>query len=86
MTTWTTEDREALEKGLDFFKKLKGKEIKQEPIPFMGWVNIEDEDDIQQMLRDQIHIQQNRIQQLEAEVMMLQQECSALIKQTGEIQ
>jgi len=55
------------------------------PIPFLGWW-VEDEEDAQQMLRDQIHIQQNRIQQLEAEVMMLQQECSALIKQTGEIQ
>ena len=55
------------------------------PIPFLGWW-IEDEEDAQQMLRDQIHIQQNRIKQLEGEVMMLQQECSALIKQTGEIQ
>jgi hypothetical protein len=34
MTTFTTEDREALEKGLDFFKELKG-----EPIPFAGWVS-----------------------------------------------
>jgi cell division protein FtsB len=24
MTTWTTEDREALEKGLEFYKQLKG--------------------------------------------------------------
>jgi len=55
------------------------------PIPFLGWW-IEDEEDAQQMLRDQIHIQQNRIKQLEGEVMMLQQECSALIKQSGEIQ
>jgi cell division protein FtsB len=55
------------------------------PIPFLGWW-VEDEEDTQQMLRDQIHIQQHRIEQLEAEVMMLQTECSALIKQTGEIQ
>jgi len=55
------------------------------PIPFFGWL-MEDEDDKEQMLRDQIHIQQNRITQLEGEVMMLQTECSALIKQTGEIQ
>jgi len=55
------------------------------PIPFLGWW-IEDEEDTQQMLRDQLHIQQNRITQLEAEVLMLQQECSALIKQTGELQ
>ena len=53
------------------------------PIPFLGWL-VEDEDDKEQMLRDQIHIQQNRITQLETEVKMLQEECSALIKQTGE--
>lgn len=83
MTTWTTEDREALEKGLDFFKQLKDKESEKEPIPFMGWV---DKEDIQQMLREQIHIQQHRIKQLEAEVMKWQGECSILIKQIGEIQ
>jgi cell division protein FtsB len=54
------------------------------PIPFLGWW-IEDEEDAQQMLRDQIHIQQHRIKELEAEVMMLQQECSSLIKQSGEV-
>lgn len=55
------------------------------PIPFFGWL-MEDEDDKEQMLRDQIHIQQNRIEKLEAEVNMLQTECSTLIKQVGEIQ
>lgn len=55
------------------------------PIPFLGWL-AEDEDDKEQMLRDQIHIQQHRIKELEAEVMMLQGECSSLIKQIGEIQ
>jgi hypothetical protein len=55
------------------------------PIPFLGWL-IEDEDDKEQMLRDQLQIQQNRITQLEVEVKMLQEECSALIKQTGELQ
>jgi hypothetical protein len=55
------------------------------PIPFLGWL-VDDEEDTQQMLRDQIHIQQHRIKELEAQVMMLQEECSALIKQTGEIQ
>jgi hypothetical protein len=55
------------------------------PIPFLGWL-AEDEEDTEQMLRDQIHIQQNRIKQLEGEVMLLQGECSALIKQIGEIQ
>jgi hypothetical protein len=55
------------------------------PIPFFGWL-MEDEEDKEQMLRDQIHIQQHRIKELEAQVMMLQEECSALIKQTGELQ
>jgi hypothetical protein len=55
------------------------------PIPFFGWL-ADDEEDTQQMLRDQIHIQQHRIKDLEAQVMMLQEECSALIKQVGEIQ
>jgi len=53
------------------------------PIPFLGWV-MDDEEDTQQMLRDQIHIQQHRIKTLESEVMMLQAECSALIKQAEE--
>ena len=55
------------------------------PIPFLGWL-VDDEEDTQQMLRDQIHTQQHRIRELEGQVMMLQEECSALIKQTGELQ
>jgi hypothetical protein len=55
------------------------------PIPFFGWL-ADDEEDKEQMLRDQIHIQQHRIKDLEGQVMMLQEECSALIKQVGEIQ
>jgi hypothetical protein len=54
------------------------------PIPFLGWV-VEDQEDTQQMLRDQIHIQQHRIKELEGQVMMLQTECSALVKQVGKI-
>jgi hypothetical protein len=38
------------------------------PIPFFGWLNI-DEEDTEQMLRDQIHAQQKRIKELEAELM-----------------
>ena len=55
------------------------------PIPFLGWL-ADDEEDKEQMLRDQIHIQQNRIKQLEAEVTKWQEECSILIKQIGELQ
>jgi hypothetical protein len=64
MTTWTTEDREALEKGLEFFKKLK--EAEKEPVPFFGWV---DKEDTEQMLREQLHAQQHEINRLNAELM-----------------
>lgn len=37
----------------------------QIPIPFFGWLTI-DEEDTEQMLRDQIHAQQKRIDELEA--------------------
>ena len=40
----------------------------QIPIPFFGWLTI-DEEDTEQMLRDQIHMQQRRIEELEAELM-----------------
>jgi hypothetical protein len=55
------------------------------PIPFLGWA-VEDEEDTQQMLRKQLEIQQDIIKKLEADVKMLQEECSSLIKQIGEIQ
>jgi|APCry1669188910_1035180.scaffolds.fasta_scaffold05189_3 hypothetical protein len=38
------------------------------PIPFLGWF---DDDDTIAMLRKQIHIQQNEIDRLNAEVMRL---------------
>lgn len=53
------------------------------PIPFLGWV-MEDEEDLVQMLRQQIEIQQGVIRELEVTVKMAQDECSALIKQLGE--
>lgn len=53
------------------------------PIPFLGWA-MEDEEDLVQMLRKQIEIQQEVNRKLEVEVKMLQDECSALIKQLGE--
>ena len=40
----------------------------QEPVPFFGWV---DKEDLEQMLRHQIHIMQARIDFLEAECMAL---------------
>lgn len=40
----------------------------QIPIPFFGWITI-DEEDTEQMLRDQIHAQQKRIEELETKLM-----------------
>lgn len=51
MTTFTTEDRQDAEK---------------EPVPFFGWV---DKEDTEQMLRDQLHAQQHEINRLNAELM-----------------
>jgi hypothetical protein len=66
MTTWTTQDREALEKGLAFFEELKREDvtITVEPIPFMGLVDLTDRDEKETMLREQIRIQQNEISRL----------------------
>jgi hypothetical protein len=50
MTTFTTDDR---------------KDAEKEPIPFMGWV---DKEDTEQMLRDQIHLQQQEINRLNVEL------------------
>jgi hypothetical protein len=41
------------------------------PIPFLGWVSIDEEETIQ-MLRDQLKIQQREIDRLNAEMFKLQ--------------
>ena len=51
MTTFTTDDR---------------KDAEKEPVPFFGWV---DKEDTEQMLRDQLHAQQHEINRLNAELM-----------------
>jgi hypothetical protein len=72
MTTWTTEDREALEKGLEFYKQLNSSPphivnsgASYEPIPFAGIVAIQDKEDTEQMLRHQLHIVQAECQRLQ---------------------
>jgi hypothetical protein len=71
MTTFTTQDLEALEKGLEFFKQLKGGDvsIEVEPIPFMGMVQLQDKEDTEQMLRDQLTIVQAECQRLKKKLM-----------------
>ena len=58
MTTFTTEDRE--------------KATQVEPIPFVGWVQVQDKEDTEQMLRDQIRIQNEHIQQLKRKIRELE--------------
>jgi hypothetical protein len=58
MTTFTTEDRE--------------KATQVEPIPFVGWVHMQDKEDTEQMLRDQIRIQNEHIQQLKRKIRELE--------------
>jgi hypothetical protein len=59
MTTFTSEDRQSA----------------QEPIPFFGWI---DKEDTEQMLRHQLQVMQNRIN-------FLEEECMALRKQLNEL-
>jgi hypothetical protein len=54
MTTFTTQDR--IDAGI-------------EPIPFMGLVNIIDQEDREQMLRDQIHMLQAENRRLRKKLM-----------------
>jgi hypothetical protein len=67
MTTFTSEDREALEKGLEFFAELK----KQQSPPHIvdSGASVDDREDSMQMLRDQIHSQQCEINALRKALM-----------------
>jgi hypothetical protein len=71
MTTFTTQDREALEKGLAFFEELKREDvsIEVEPIPFFGMVQLQDKEDREQMLRDQLYVLQAECQRLKKKLM-----------------
>lgn len=57
MTTFTTEDRE------------KAYKDNVEPIPFMGLVQLQDKEDIEQMLREQLQILQAENQRLRKRLM-----------------
>jgi hypothetical protein len=63
MTTFTSEDRE---------KAMQDVTINIEPIPFVGWVQMQDKEDTEQMLRDQIRIQNEHIQQLKRKIRELE--------------
>jgi hypothetical protein len=38
------------------------------PVPFVGWIEVEDMEDMEQMLRKQLEIQQTEIMRLSTEV------------------
>jgi hypothetical protein len=63
MTTFTSEDRE---------KAMQDVTINIEPIPFVGWVQMQDKEDTEQMLRDQLRIQNEHIQQLKRKIRELE--------------
>jgi hypothetical protein len=59
VTTFTTEDRE----------HAFGATINVEPIPFAGLVQLQDQEDREQMLRDQLTIVQAECQRLKKKLM-----------------
>ena len=54
MTTFTSEDRENAMKDEEYAGGI--------PIPFMGWAQI-DQEDTEKMLRDQLHMVNQRLQE-----------------------
>jgi len=54
VTTFTSEDRENAMKDEEYAGGI--------PIPFMGWAQI-DQEDTEKMLRDQLHIVNQKLQQ-----------------------
>jgi hypothetical protein len=61
MTTWTSEDRE------NAMKKEDDEYSGGIPIPFVGWVQQQDKDDTEEMLRHQLHIITEQLQVLQAD-------------------
>jgi hypothetical protein len=61
MTTFTSEDRLVAEQNA----------LDVEPIPFVGWVTITDQEDREQMLRDQIYMLQAENRRLRKKILEL---------------
>jgi hypothetical protein len=62
MTTWTSEDRE------NAMKKEDDEYSGGIPIPFAGWVQQQDKDDTEEMLRHQLQILQAENQRLKTKL------------------
>lgn len=63
MTTFTSEDRERATQDVN---------ITVEPIPFVGWVQVQDKEDTEQMLRNQLRIQNEEIIRLKRKIRELE--------------
>ena len=85
----TTRDNEKLEKTLREMSLQDKMELVQlleayrersepEPIPFAGYVNIQDKEDTEQMLRDQLHLVRDQLQIMQAENQRLKRKLRAL--------
>ncbi len=84
MTTWTTEDREALEKGVEFYKQLKGDNSSPPHIVDSGasvktLADYIEQENREEMLRDQLHILNEEIKRLTDENMKLKREIDNLM-------
>jgi hypothetical protein len=65
MTTFTLKD---------YVENKQDAEVVVEPIPFAGMVAMQDKEDTETMLRHQLHILNERIKELEAEVIKLKKQ------------
>jgi hypothetical protein len=86
MTTWTTEDREALEKGLEFFKELKGDNSSPPHIVNSGasvktLADYIEQETREEMLRNQLHLLQDKIKELETEAFCLRKQVEQLLSE-----
>jgi len=72
MTTFTLKDY--VENKLE----SKDAEVTVEPIPFAGYVNIQDQEDTEKMLRDQLHLINEQLQVMQAENQRLKRKLRAL--------
>jgi hypothetical protein len=72
MTTFTLRDY------VENKTENKDAEVMVEPIPFAGYVNIQDQEDTEKMLRDQLHVINEQLQAMQAENQRLKRKLRAL--------
>lgn len=87
MTTFTLKDyidnmtqkeREEIVKTVEELEKRKDVLATVEPIPFAGYVNIQDQEDTEKMLRNQLHLVRDQLLVLQAENQRLKRKLRAL--------